>query len=111
MDKKLTAGIYALYANTERLLKVDCKGKNWNQIPEQQIRSALLDIIGDDSALEEWLLVDGSLDTRGVVKIAKRAGLNGVKFINIVDNGVARPTAGAATVYAFFYPEEQSKSN
>lgn len=87
-----SGGIMKLYASTEGMHEIDCKGANWNNLRPDELPERVR-----------------PYKTREVVKWAEEKGWNGVVFKNVRDSG-KYGTAGVSNVYAFIKPFAQVKS-
>ena len=101
------SGNYDIYANTDGLMVIDCKGGKWDNIQSE----VLPDITSEEYKKYGYRGHRNTWTTRSASKYAKDNGYKGVKFANVFDDGgrgnaITKP----ADVYSFFYPQSQVKS-
>ena len=105
LDRGSRSGIYALYANTEGHLVVDCNRCRWDKITADNlpdIKSPEYEGYGYRGHRYDWT-------TRSVAEYAKDHGYKGVTFKRLIDSGDGGSVL-PATVYIFFDPQAQVKS-
>ncbi len=93
LNAKLKPGVYELYGDLDRMLEVDAKGANWNEIST--------DFDDYFNAIMPFA------KTRDICNYARQKGYEGVIIKNVKDSGGAVQGAHVPDdVYVFFYPSK-----
>lgn len=112
-----SAGNYSLYAKTDKFLKIDAKGANWNKIIlPKNIQNRLKKYQVPNWEYYQKGVYKVQVNTRELSYFARQLGYRGVEIKNVVDNGGRGNKYNGylqlppATVYIFFDPQSQVKS-